>query len=156
MYNQSFVKVMLATILITAVAYAHAANGACTIVPRALTVEATKGALGEVVFVGSNRPRFGWVLASVRDSAVNLAKQTSDPTGGLRQTAYRITAEQTRLHGQATATQAHNWDSGWVASSSSVGVEWAGANLTVGSRISWSLQVKDAAGVEGDGIQGPL
>ena len=154
---------MLAALLITAVAHNHAANGACAIMPRTgtLTVEASSGALGQVVFVGCNRPRFGWVLESVRGnlSAVQLTKQTSEPRGGLRQTAYRIIAA-SLVHNDstatATATHPRQWDSGWVAASNSVGVEWGGANLTAGSRISWTLQVKDAAGVAGAAVQGPL
>ena len=109
-----------------------------------LSVESNAGTNSAVVFVGSSRPRFGWVLEG--DPAAPESR------GRRRQTAFRINAT-ILLTNSSDAGPA--WDSGWVLSSSSVGVPWGGANLSAGNRVRWSLQVKDGAGAKGSVVDGP-
>ena len=69
-------------------------------------------------------PRFSWRLASDRRGAA--------------QAAYRIVV---------TATGEEAWDSGWVESSTTTGVEYAGP-LSTRTRYEWTLTVRDERGGE--------
>ena len=154
---------MLAVLSVLSVVAPLGAAYASSVRPRDLSVEANAGShvshdRGAVVFVGSARPRFGWALEG--DPAAPESKGQS--RGQLRQTAFRINATVILPSPTNLASSDHDdddrrpaWDSGWVVSSSSVGVPWGGANLTAGTRVRWSLRVKDGAGAEGSVVDGP-
>ncbi|MEI6604432.1 MAG: family 78 glycoside hydrolase catalytic domain [Verrucomicrobiota bacterium] len=78
-------------------------------------------------------PRLAWTLKSARR--------------GERQTAYQILAA--RDPALLAAGQPDLWDSGKVASESSLGIVYAGKTLTAGQRVWWQVRVWDRGGQPG-------
>lgn len=89
----------------------------------------------DVTFVGSPRPRLSWKLRALG---------SGDAVLNARQTAYRIAASV----GSSDAWAPAAWDSGWVTSNQSVGIVWDGMRLASDTRVSWTVQTRDAAGAE--------
>jgi hypothetical protein len=116
------------------------ADEACTIEPHTLVVEGGAYVESGVTFIGTSLPRFSWKLRGA-------ASTEGVP---LRQGHYSI---------KATAAFKGDtlWDSGWVASSSTVGLVWGGAALPADTRVHWSLRVRDSAGTESAAdVAGPV
>ena len=83
--------------------------------------------------IGTREPRLSWIVTA------------PDTDRGQRQTAFHIVAasEPTLLE----PGKADLWDSGRVASSETLGIEYAGKPLTSGSRVYWKVMVEDRDGV---------
>src|SRR5690242_3664652 len=82
------------------------------------------------VGVDATRPRFSWEIDSHRR--------------GERQTAYQILVASSRA--KLDANQGDKWDSGKVASSRSVNVEYTGAPLTSRETCYWKVRAWDRDG----------
>ncbi|WP_458115941.1 family 78 glycoside hydrolase catalytic domain [Arthrobacter sp. D2-10] len=91
-----------------------------------LTVEHRTEPLG----IDQARPRFGW--------------QISSSTRGQRQSAYQVLVATDPK--KLTPSAANMWNSGQVASASSVAVRYAGTNLEPSTRYFWTVRVWDKDG----------
>ncbi|WP_433187630.1 family 78 glycoside hydrolase catalytic domain [Actinoallomurus sp. CA-150999] len=80
----------------------------------------------------------------IDDTHPSLSWQLDSGVNGERQTAYRILVASTSS--RLIPGQADVWDSGKVASSSSVGVEYGGPGLRSTRRYYWTVQVWGAQG----------
>lgn len=79
--------------------------------------------------LGTPRPRLSWIVTSAEQNQ--------------RQTAYRILAAPTR---EALEREEALWDSGRVASSETLNIDYRGAALPSGASAWWKVMVRDAEG----------
>ncbi len=91
-----------------------------------MTVEYAHNPLG----IDAPQPLLSWVLESPERAQV--------------QSAYRLQVASTA--GRLTRGRPDVWDSGWVSSSQSVNVAYAGPGLESGGRYFWRVQVADGDG----------
>jgi alpha-L-rhamnosidase len=89
-----------------------------------LTAERLTNPIG----IDATHPRLGWKLATDRVGAA--------------QTAYRILVDGGNL-----------WDSGWVESSDSVDVRYAGPELSSRQQVTWTVSIRDETGVETTSVE---
>jgi len=101
---------------------------AASLEPQQLKCEYVSSPLG----VDAAAPRLSWVCEAADASA-----------RGLRQTAYQVQASPSE-RGLA-AGRAHLWDSGRVASSESVHIEYAGKSLRSRQQVWWRVRLWDQA-----------
>lgn len=91
--------------------------------------------LEDPVAVEAEKPRLSWSLG--RDERLR----------GQRQSAYRILVASS--HGELEKGNGDLWDSGKVASSNTLGIEYSGKPLASGQRAFWKVKTWDKDGKEG-------